>query len=299
MNQQLPIWIGILCLGLGAADPVLSQSAATERGFQLRSVAWPGLGKTTAVCVEKDGLYVCVLPEGRDSADGDPRIFNEAGDEMAAKVLHCDSHNGICLLETSQSKTSEIHLPLSTRPSLEPGVALTSLLPEASFQTRVAGTDREYLGKELPSPMLRVRVQADMKCDPGTPLLNEAGELEGLISNRKPPAPNEAHAIPADVIRKVIIDVENHRKSAPVWVGMIFRSKCSTPQVVEVKDDSPASDAGFQANDIVLEVNDRKIGDLGDLVEALKLLPGEKAATFKVLRELDEKELKVVPKFVE
>jgi S1-C subfamily serine protease len=80
---------------------------------------------------------------------------------------------------------------------------------------------------------------------------------------------------------------------------MILNSDTSTPKVIEVKENSPANQGGIKPGDVILEVGDHKIGQFGDLVEALKMLPGEKSTTFKVLRDLDRVELTIVPKFVE
>jgi S1-C subfamily serine protease len=176
---------------------------------------------------------------------------------------------------------------------------LISLRQKERLKACLAGWDRKFLGEELPTPLLRVRVEANRKCEPGSILINEAGELEGLIANRRLDAVNEGHAIPADLIRKVIDDVENHQKSLPVRIGLIFHSDTSTPQVVEVTEDSPADEAGFETGDVIVEVNDRKIGGFGDLVEALKFLPGRKSASFRVLRDLEKRVIQVIPEFVE
>lgn len=293
------IGMTLLLVGFGVIGTGFSQSPADSTKFRLKSVEWPGLGRTTAVCVEKDGLYVCVLPEGGAVKEGDPRVFDAAGKELPAKLLHKDEKHGICLLESKSGDSEGNHLPLSTRSIFEPGLALTSLLPTARLRTRLAGKDREYLGHELPSPMLRIRGESNDICEPGTPVINENGELEGLVANRKLQSPNEAHAIPAGVIRKVINDIENEGKSAPVWVGMILRSNSSTPQVIEVKTDSPAEAAGIEPHDIILQINERKITAIDDLVEVLKLLPGKKKARFTVLRDLDEIHLQVVPRFIQ
>ncbi|MDF1815496.1 MAG: hypothetical protein P1V20_25075, partial [Verrucomicrobiales bacterium] len=197
------VWLILLLIGFNATGRGFAQ--AGER-FETRSVEWPGLGRTTAVCVKKGGLYVCVLPGGEGVADQSPKVFNEKGEEQPAKLLHCDNESGICLLESPSGSEAAI-LPLAAGADFHPGQSLLSLLPGAELKTRLAGKDRIYLGKELPAPMLRLRVEQGYDWQPGTPVINKEGELEGIMASRKLPRANEAHAVPADVIRKVINDV--------------------------------------------------------------------------------------------
>lgn len=274
------------------------QSEVKPNEITLKTVEWPGFGKVNAVGVEKNGLYVCILPSGNGQELVDPKIYDPSGTAQAAKLLYWDKSSGLVLFESIEL-SSDFHLPISSRMGFEPGRVLTMQIPSGSVRIRLAGKDRHYLGKELPSPMLRFRMDSDVDCTPGIPLINELGELEGLVASSNLSEPNEGHAIPAAMIRKVISDVQSHQKSGPVWVGLVFQSDSSTPQVVEVKKDSPAEKSGIKCLDIVLEVNGTQIFELADLVEALKFLPGERPSRFKVLRDLDVKEMEVIPRFVE
>ncbi len=274
------------------------QSEAKPHEVRLRIVEGLGLAKLNAVSVEKSGLYVCVIPSGDGQELGDLKIYDPTGTVQAAKLIYWDKSNGLVLLESNEPQ-SEIHLPISSQMGFEPGRVLTMQVPSGSVRVRLAGWDRHYLGKELPSPMLRFRMDSDVDCAPGAPLVNEVGELEGLVVSSNLTEPNGGHAIPAGMIRKVIRDVLSHQKSGPVWVGMVFQSDSSTPQVVEVKKDSPAEKSGIKPHDVILEVDGTQIFELDDLVEALKFLPGERSSRLKVLRDLDVKEIDIIPMFVE
>ena len=286
------IQVGLIAVFTAAA---IASSFAQSR---IREVEWPGIGKTSAICVKKDGWYICMLPEGTDHKHLKPKVFDGEGKEKPTRLLHVDTDNGICLFESdTQESVSSEHFSVSATSMVTPGLALFSLLPKSREKTLVTGKDRNLNGKELPTPLLRIRAENTSDLKAGTPLINEAGELEGLVTHQKLEMPSEIHAISAGLIRKVISDVELHRRSGRAWVGMFFESSTSLPQVIEVKAGSPADKAGLQSNDVVISVDGQNIDDLADLVEVFKLLPVGKTSKFKVLRGLQEVQLQVIPEF--
>ena len=187
---------------------------------------------------------------------------------------------------------------ISSSRKAQAGTALTSMCPGNSCRTRIAGKDQIYQGKELPGPMLRVRVEDDSICQPGTPLIDSRGELVALLTDRKMQGKNEAHAIPAAVLLKMLTDYETFQKTGPVWIGAVFQSGATTLEVLEIRKGSPASKGGIKVGDVVLSVADTTVNDFPSLVEVFQSLPAGKETKFKVLRGLDEKELTVVPEFV-
>ncbi len=268
----------------------------------LKLVKWPGIAQETpAVCVVRSGWYFCMLPEEmKEVKVSAPQL--KSGDVLfETKILQIDSVNRVCLIERmSDANPSGEDMPvtISSSRKAQAGTALTSMCPGNSCRTRIAGKDQIYQGKELPGPMLRVRVEDDSICQPGTPLIDSRGELVALLTDRKMQGKNEAHAIPAAVLLKMLTDYETFQKTGPVWIGAVFQSGATTLEVLEIRKGSPASKGGIKVGDVVLSVADTTVNDFPSLVEVFQSLPAGKETKFKVLRGLDEKELTVVPEFV-
>lgn len=269
----------------------------------LKLVKWPGIAQETpAVCVVRSGWYFCILPEEMKAVEvSSPQL--KMGDALfETKLLQFDSVNRVCLIERMSDDTSpsgeDTPVTISSSRKAQAGTALTSMCPGNSCRTRIAGKDQFYQGKELPVPMLRVRVEDDSICQPGTPLINSRGELVALLTDRKMLEKNEAHAIPAAVLLKILADYKTFQKTGPVWIGAVFQSGVTTLEVLEIRKGSPASKGGIKVGDVILSVADTTVNDFSSLVEVFQSLPAGKETKFKVLRGLDEKELTVVPEFV-
>ena len=93
--------------------------------------------------------------------------------------------------------------------------------------------------------------------------------------------------------------MKRFERTGPVRIGVLLHEQSSTPEILEVRTGSPASEAGFAEGDVVLSLNKIAISDLDDLVEAIHNLPAGEKATFGVLRGLSKKEIEVVPEFAE
>jgi len=272
----------------------------------LKLVKWPEYGRETpAVCVVRSGWYLCIFP-GKNSGEAGHAPQLRSGDSLfETTILQMDPVHRICLVQQNKRPTvsqgkrmiQETPIPLARAGNCRPGTPLISACPGHSCQTRVAGKDLRYRGQLLPTPLLRVRVEDGSVCQAGTPLINHQGELEGILTDEKMANKKEAHAIPVAVIRKIITDYETFRRTGPVWIGILFQTGTTTPEVVQVRENSPASRGGIQVGDVILEVNSRAVSDLPDLEEIFHGLPAGKKARFKILRVLEEKELSVVPEF--
>lgn len=261
------------------------------------SVEWSGGEISPGICVGKKKWFVTVVPSTVD-ADVEKPGIRTGEKSRSARILHFDSNRRLCLLEAEGSFDDLTRFTLAPDPVDPPGTALTSLSTESDCRSTVAGKDWNYRGEKLEMPLLRIRVEnAEHFCSAGTPLINESGQVAGLLTDRDLAEGSESHAIPAAQIRKLVRDMERHDRTGPVWIGLLLHDQSSTPEVLEVKPDSPASKAGFAAGDVVLSLNGIEISDLDDLVEAIHNLPSGDKATFGVLRGLSKIEIDVVPVF--
>lgn len=263
-------------------------------------LSWTKKIASPAVCLGRSGWYLTVVPEGIDLEGLEGPSLSRKKNPIDWKITYLDPSSRLCLLETEASTAPTPMLELCDGPCPKPGETLSCRRAGGSCLTTVVGKDRSYLGTDFDFPLLRVRVEdAEHFRAPGTPLFNGEGKLVGLLTERTLTSPREAHAIPAAHLRKILHEYGNFQRSGPVWVGLVFHSMSTTPEVLEVRPDSPAAKAGVEAGDVVISVAGTEIEDIDELVDEIHLLPAEKEAKVTVLRGLDQVEVTLVPQFAD
>lgn len=286
----------------------LSLLAASTSVFALQAdgastqilVKWTSDSSSPGVSVESARWFVSVVPSGLslESLAAPRLVFGERSKE--SRILHVDPEQRLCLLEADAPFEGVEPTPLSGTASLRAGQKLHCLSGETGCLTLVAGKDWCYRGKHFPLPYLRLRVaDSTAPCGAGTPLLDNEGGLAGILTDRRLEDSGEIHAIPVSRVRKVVEDMKRHNRSGPVWVGLVFHNESSTPDVIEVKADSPAEEADLRPGDVVLELDGTEIDSLDDLVEIFHNLPAGEEVAVRVLRGLTEETLSVTPRFAE
>lgn len=265
----------------------------------LVTFVWSEGIETPGVCVEKASWFVSVAPTvlgGQLEIEG----VRAGGEVFKARVLHLDPEERLCLVETDQASENTTPVPLAAKSAPQPGEKAHCLSDGSHCRSVVAGKDWSYRGVRFPSPLLRLRVTKEAtQCRIGTALVGESGELAALVTGEPLASGSEYYAIPAARIRKMVADVKQHRRSGSVWVGLIFDNETSVPEVIEVRDGSPAEEAGFAAGDLVLGINGASIDCLDDLDEAIQNLPAGEEASVRILRGLDVEQRELVPRFVD
>jgi len=115
---------------------------------------------------------------------------------------------------------------------------------------------------DLPGVTLQNLIQSDAGINPGSsggPWFNVAGEVLGMTASMKKEAENIAFAIPASVLRRfvpVMLDVER-RYGFVCGLGVSVDGPC---EVIEVRLDSPAAQAGLRPRDLLQRLDEQPIG---------------------------------------
>jgi len=260
---------------------------------------WAEGVEVPALCVGRPQWFVTLIPNEVELDAISPPRLKRGDSEADGKVIYLDESRRLCVLEVTEGNLKASPLrPLASDPFPRAGMKLSCLYSNDTCRSLVAGKDFYYQGTAFSIPLLRVRIaEADEFCRIGVPLLNDIGEIIGLVSDLDLELDNEAHAIPAAQIRKVILDLERFDKSAPSWVGLGFHDQSSTPVIIEVKPDSPAQEAGFELGDVIISLNGSEIEKPIDLLDAPFNLPVGVPARVGVLRGLEEVMIEVTPAF--
>ena len=263
------------------------------------TLSWDDSVETPAICLGKPNWFISVIPHShRSDSEFDPNLIH-GEEQLSTKVLYVDPTHGLCLIETEESLEGIKPLDLTKTAQFRPGQILHCRSDKEYCRTTVAGRTRmQKKGQPLPAPLLRVHLEnADEFCHPGMPLFDKKGNVVGVLMEREKPGEPFARAIPAPKLRKLVHEFETFRKSGNVRLGVLFEEEKTTPEVHEVRPDSPAARGGVKAGDIFLKVNQVKVESLDELTDLCANLTAGKDTKMTVLRGLERVDLVIVPEF--
>lgn len=147
-------------------------------------------------------------------------------------------------------------------------------------------------------------IQTDASINPGNsggPLVNTQGEVIGVNSAIDARAQGIGFAIPIDNVKAILSQLEKDGTVKRGFVGIAMADideesakslglkETEGALVTQVLPDSPASSAGLEPYDLIVEFDGKKVSSSKDLVKDVMVTPIGKKAPMKVLREGKEK----------
>jgi S1-C subfamily serine protease/outer membrane murein-binding lipoprotein Lpp len=139
---------------------------------------------------------------------------------------------------------------------------------EGDFAVRIGIVSAaERLVKEDMGPWIQIDIPADVG-SAGGPVLNERGEVAGIVVATKNEAASLSFALPGREITRLlnqIIQEESQRQGlivanrANAWLGVKLRSEEQQPLKIDVLNDSPAAKSGLQSGDRLLEIDSHPV----------------------------------------
>lgn len=269
----------------------------------LVEVLWGGVNtrvQSMGFKVAGEGTYATVIPDGV-SKEGSVVVHGN-GQERDGRVMVVDEPTGLCLVKAGgRKRTSSVALAL--RPienPIYPGTLVFSVNRPGTGEAdicvagRLAGRDSVYHGVEHPMSYYRINMHL-LHGTPGSPLLDESGGVVGILTGQKLKEASEHHALPAPVLDKLIRDYEKTGRSSRAWIGASFHLKSTTPQVMSVRDQSPAAQSGLRSGDVILRVGRIRVNDLNDLVDAFYVASIGERLDMEILRGIEKLSMKLIP----
>jgi len=180
-------------------------------------------------------------------------------------------------------------LPLATKAPVAVGA---NLQVREGPTGRASGWVKQINGKMLPFSLLKMDY-AGAAPPAGTPLLDNAGWVAAVAHQTT--GAKSGYAIPADVVRHVLEDVQAGGKVSRGWIGLKLLPQAEKPQVTRVQEGSPSATAGIKAGDVLLEVGARPLTDYADAVNAFYFMRPGVPAALRVKRGAEEISVSVTP----
>ncbi len=185
------------------------------------------------------------------------------GKEYDAEVVASDTARDIAVLKI-QPEGSLPTLPLGRSDDLMIGETVIAIGNPLGYQNTVTAGVVSATGREIAvssEVAFTDLIQTDASINPGNsggPLLNVLGELIGINSAIRGDAQNIGFAIPVDQLREVLPDLLDVHRRYRIDSGLLV-DNLDEPRVVEVRDGSPAADAGIEPGDVLLAINSRPV----------------------------------------
>ena len=284
---------------------------ALRRLFQYRNPPAPrGGGTGSGFIISADGYVVT----NHHVVDGADTVIVRLSDrrEFDAEVIGTDQRSDLALLRVEG--TGLPFLSLGNSEDLKVGQWVLAIGSPFGLDYSVTAGIVSAKGRSLPTEMGENYVpfiQTDVAINPGNsggPLFNLAGEVVGVnsqIFTRSGGSIGLSFAIPARVVSNVVKQLRANGEVVRGWLGVSIQNVDRTlaesfdldrPRgalVAQVGGNSPAEGAGIESGDIIIAVDDAQIEVSADLPHVVGLLaPGDKV-NITVIREGDEKVLKV------
>ncbi len=264
-------------------------SVPCQKGTELKEV-----GGGSGFIVSSDGLIVTNKHVVSDK-EASYTVFTMDGKKYDAKVLAIDSTQDLAVLKISAKNLTTVILGDSSSIELgQTAIAIGNALAEFRNTVSVgviSGLARNITaGDSRSAETLNGVIQTDAAINPGNsggPLLNLRGEVIGINTAVANNAQNIGFAIPINRAKRAIDSVKTSgeiqtaylgvrsisitadfakKQNLPVEYGALIRGSEDGPAV---QPDSPAAKAGIQSEDIILEVNGKRVEKDASLISII------------------------------
>ncbi|EIJ41261.1 periplasmic serine protease, Do/DeqQ family [Beggiatoa alba B18LD] len=229
--------------------------------------------------------------------------------EFTAELIGADARTDLALLKLSATELPFVKLGNAN--DLKVGEWVLAIGSPFGFEYSATAGIVSAKGRSLPTDSYVPFIQTDVAINPGNsggPLFNLDGEVVGVnsqIYSRTGGFMGLSFAIPVDVMKNIVDQLREKGKVSRGWLGVLIQDVTrelaesfgmTRPQgalVAKVLPNSPAEAAGFQAGDIIIEFNGKKIDHSSDLPPIVGVTPINSVIATKIIRAGKEQNLQV------
>ena len=281
------------------------------------------VGGGTGFVISSEKGFIITNKHVVSDEEAEYTVVTNDGEKYEAEVLARDPFNDIAILKVEEYNLPEVKLGDSDQLKIgQTVITIGNALGEyRNTVTKgvVSGVGRKIIAGDGTgsSETLEGVIQTDAAINfgnSGGPLINLQGEVVGINTAISRQGQLIGFAIPINQAKQVIKNVEEHGRIIRPYLGvryiiinekiakanklpfdygaLIIRGQTVTD--LAVIPGSPANKAGVIENDIILEMNNKKITETSSLAKEIqKYQPGEEVE-FKIYHQGEEKIIKIV-----
>src|SRR5437016_1054922 len=228
------------------------------------------------------------------------------GGKHRAKVIGVDKKTDLAVLKLDDGKASFSYVRLGDSDKIQVGDWVLAVGSPFGLQATVTAGIISAKARQIGQGPFDDFLQTDAAINPGNsggPLINMAGEVVGINTAIVAGGTGIGFAIPSNMAKKIYTELLAKGKVTRGWLGVSiqplspelaksFSAKDNKGVLIsDVVPDSPASKAGLQAGDILLEFDGKKLEGPPDLQRVVGLATPGATAKAKVWRDHAEKTL--------
>ena len=263
----------------------------------------------TGVVIDKEGYIVTTaLISPRDA---NLFVISSEGEEVEAEFLGMDPETHLALVKAKDKKWKPIEMGRMESLSAGSEIAVVCFSPE----------EKAAITKGIVSSVGRDSLRLNVTVIPGasgSPVIDMQGRMVGLVrgayvgeigisvegrrvsagnimlSRMEGPSSGIASAIPLDVVHKVSTEIRETGKVRRGWLGVsFFINDDDEIEIATVEAESPASDAGLEEGDVLLEIDGQEIVDQEMLYREIRMhTPGDEV-DLRIERQGKEQKVEV------
>ncbi|OQY02389.1 MAG: peptidase [Desulfobacteraceae bacterium 4572_130] len=254
--------------------------------------------------ISKDGYIVTNNHVIKDAEQIKVKLYNEK--EYNATVIGTDSNTDLALIKINGKDF--IPLEMGDSNNLEIGTWVVAIGSPFGLEQTVTAGIVSAKGRILGSGPYDDFIQTDASINPGNsggPLLNLKGEVIGINTAIVASGQGIGFAIPSNLANGIINQLRKSGKVIRGWMGVAIQD--ITPElgkyyniqekngvlVTKVYKGDPADRAGIQPEDIIIEINDKKIKSSRDLASLIAGFNINKEILVTLIRQGYEKKIHV------
>ena len=265
-------------------------------------------GQGSGFIVNDRGL---VITNNHVVSDADEIIVRlKDGREFDAELIGADQPSDVALLKIDGENLPVV--PLGDSENLQVGQWVLAVgNPFGLSDTVTAGIVSAKGRSSVGIVDMENFIQTDASINPGNsggPLVNLDGEVVGIntaILSRSGGSVGIGFAIPINMAKSIVDQIVNHGEVTRGFLGVLMQPLTSDLAesfglenkggvlISEVNQDSPADKGGLKSGDIVLELNDKAVRDMGQFRNRVSMIAPGTTVKMKVFRNGQSKDLKV------
>ncbi len=236
-----------------------------------------------------------------------------SGEEFDAKIIGNDPETDLAVIKIDKNFDDDKIAKLGDSDGLWVGDWVVAIGSPYSLEKTVtvgvvSAKDRAGLGFQN-GPVFQDFIQTDAAINPGNsggPLLNIKGEVIGINAAINAQAQGIGFAIPINMAKKIAGNLQSDGKVKRAYLGIMPKEITPAEKdvlglkedqegvlVATVEKDTPAEEYGFKADDVIIEMEGKKIRNLEQFRFDLAAFDPGKKVDFKILRQGKEKKITV------